>query len=38
MAVVAAAVGLLFSSRAFAIGALLLLATGVGWYRRARQG
>jgi hypothetical protein len=37
MAIVAAAVALLFSSWAFLMGALLLLATGVGWYRRARQ-
>jgi hypothetical protein len=38
MAVVAAAVGLLFGSWAFAMGALLMLATGAGWYRRASNG
>jgi hypothetical protein len=37
MAIVAAAVGLLFDSWAFAGAALLMLATGLGWYRRARQ-
>jgi hypothetical protein len=37
MAIVAAAVGLLFNSWAFGMGAVLMLATGVGWYRRARQ-
>jgi len=37
MAIVAAAVGLLFSSWAFVMGAILMLATGIGWYRRASQ-
>ena len=38
MAIVAAAFGVLFSSWAFAMAALLMLATGVGWYRRGSQG
>ena len=36
-AVLAEIVALLFKSLAFAVGGAFLLATGVGWYRRARQ-
>ena len=36
-AVLAEIVALLFKSLAFAVGGVFLLATAVGWYRRARQ-
>jgi hypothetical protein len=36
-AIVMGVVAVLFGSRAFLMGAVLLLATGGGWYRRARQ-
>ena len=37
MAIVAAIVAMLFGSWPFVMGAALILATGAGWYRRARQ-
>ena len=36
-ALLAEIVALLFKSLAFGVGGSFLLATGVGWYRRARQ-
>jgi len=35
--IVAGIVAVLFDSRPFLMGAVFLLATAVGWYRRARQ-